>query len=324
MVGMRYPCSVAVAADGSIFVLSRGMPTTKDPPSHEGRKIGKWTLDGVRVGDCARIEFRWPAGLAIAADGNVYCSDEHDNFVAAYSPDGPFYAFPDYNPDGEHLCKWGETGSDPGRLDGPSGLAFDPEDNLYVVDSRNHRVQKFAKEGRYLTGWGGPGNGDGQFDRPWGITVDREGYVYVADWGNDRVQKLAPDGGFIMSFGSDPEAGADLSHPADVAVDSDGDVYVTDWGNRRVQIYEPDGEIVGALRGNATDPSDRPIHDAFRDDTTRKAYARVEHGPLLGGSTGPSASSSTRRIASTSTDSRRGRLQVYSKERDFIDAPAEA
>ena len=324
MVGLRYPASVAVAGDGSIFVLSRGMPTYAGEGASEGGKLGKWSMDGLRIGDFARMEFAWPVGMAIAGDGNVFCSDESENFVAAYSADGPFYDFPEYNPDGEYRLKWGETGSAAGQFDGPAGLAFDGEDNLYVVDSRNHRIQKFTKDGRYLDGWGGHGSGDGQFAKPWGITVDREGNVFVADWGNSRVQKLSPDGEFLMSFGSDHESGGDLDHPADVAVDGDGDVYVADWGNKRVQIYEPDGEIIGALHGNATDVFDRLVQDQFQlNEETRKAHVRVEGGTLLGRFNRPVAlavdSDDTLYVA----DSRRCRVQIYSKENGFIDAAAD-
>ena len=325
MIGVRYPGSVAVADDGAIFVLSRGMPVDGESAAGQGCKIGKWTLEGARLGDFARNEFTWPAGIAIAADDTIYCSDEHDNFVAAYSPDGPFYPFPDFNPDGEHLSKWGETGSAPGRLNGPSGIAFDPQDELYVADARNNRVQKFTKDGGYLTGWGSRGNGPGQFDRPWGMTVDRDGYVYVADWGNDRVQKLSPEGDFVMSFGSDPDSGGDLNHPSGVAVDSDGDVYVTDWGNKRVQIYEPDGEIIGALYGNAIDPYKGLVEDLFQlTDNSRKADARIEHGPLLGRFDRPVGIAVDRHDRVYVADSRRCRVQVYSKDTGYIDAPAEA
>ncbi|CAF3938807.1 unnamed protein product, partial [Rotaria sp. Silwood1] len=31
----------------------------------------------------------------------------------------------------------------PNQLNGPMGLSFDDEGNLYVADSFNHRVQKF-------------------------------------------------------------------------------------------------------------------------------------------------------------------------------------
>ena len=88
----------------------------------------------------------------------------------------------------------------PVQLNGPSGLAFDGDDDLYVVDSRTDHVHKFTKDGQLLMSWGGSGRGEGQFDRPWGIAISREGEVFVADWGNDRVQKFAPDGSFLMAF----------------------------------------------------------------------------------------------------------------------------
>ena len=323
MVGVRYPSSVAIAPDGHIFVVSRGMPTDK-PVSGEGPKIGKWRLDGTRVGDYARRELTWPAGIAVSADGNVFCSDEHDNFVAAFPPDGPFTPFPEFNPDGDHLFKWGEPGNGEGQLDGPSGIAFDHNDDLLVVDSRNNRVQKYAKDGSHLTGWGIGGAGEGEFDRPWGVCVDKDAYVYVADWGNHRVQKFSQDGEFVMTFGSDPDSGSDLEHPSDVAVDSDGDVYVTDWGNKRVQIYEPDGEIIGALHGNATDPHDRVNGEEFQlTAEALKAEARIDTGTLLGGFDRPTGIAIDGEDRVYVLESRRCRIQVYEKVSDYIDAPAD-
>ncbi|MEZ4662953.1 MAG: hypothetical protein R2911_35850 [Caldilineaceae bacterium] len=58
---------------------------------------------------------------------------------------------------GAFLRSWGEQGGDAGQLNGPAGIAFDADENIYVVDSLNHRVQKFTKEGQYLLGWGSYG-----------------------------------------------------------------------------------------------------------------------------------------------------------------------
>jgi hypothetical protein len=35
---------------------------------------------------------------------------------------------------------------------------------LYVVDSKNHRIQKFFTNGTFVKSWGTLGTGDGQFD----------------------------------------------------------------------------------------------------------------------------------------------------------------
>ena len=47
---------------------------------------------------------------------------------------------------GEFLAKWGEYGDGDGRLDRPSGIAFDADENIYVSDTLNHRIQKFTKD----------------------------------------------------------------------------------------------------------------------------------------------------------------------------------
>ena len=317
--GFFFPVAVALAPDDFIFVLSRGRGfETVGDGAEISRRIGKLTIDEDHIGDFARNEFTWPAGLAVAKDGNVYCSDEYENLIAVFDPDA-IIPFPEFDPDGERLSHWGETGSEEGQLNGPSGLAFDGEDNLYVVDSRNHRVQKFTKDGQFIMGWGTSGDGEGQFNLPWGITVDHKGDVYVADWGNNRVQKFSPDGRFLVSFGSSPEDGGDLDHPADVAVDSEGDVYVTDWGNSRVQIYDPDGDILTALHGDATKLSKAGEYVMGRDSESIKTLNRVGDvmTPLgrFGRTTGIAIDEQDRIII---TDSR-GRLQVYAKDKDYVE-----
>ena len=140
-------------------------------------------------------------------------------------------------------------------MNGPAGMAFDPDDNLYIADCNNNRVQKFTKDGKFLSQWGGPGNGDGEFNMPWGVCLDRDGNVYVADWRNDRVQKFSPSGDLLVKFEVSPTGVGSLKRPTDVAVDSEGDVYVTDWGNERVQVYAPDGTFITTLVGDAQEPS---------------------------------------------------------------------
>ena len=147
---------------------------------------------------------------------------------------------------------WGERGSAPGQFNGPAGIAIDPQDNIYIADQHNNRVQKFSADGEYISGWGEPGSGDGQFDLPWGIGLGADGAVYVCDWRNDRVQKFSADGEHMLSVGSSGDGDGQLNRPSGVAVDSDGLIYVADWGNERVQVFNPDGSHAETLRGQAT------------------------------------------------------------------------
>ena len=79
-------------------------------------------------------------------------------------------------------------------------MAVDAQDNLYVIDSGNSRVQKFDRDGKLLTMWGSHGEGDGQFMSrvsvvpPGEAAVDDTGNLYIADSGNHRIQKFDSHG----------------------------------------------------------------------------------------------------------------------------------
>ena len=316
--GFSFPIAIAVGSDGLIFVLSRGIGFPYIYPADIFMRIGKLTIDQVHIGDFARAGFTWPAGIAVSQDGNVYCSDEYENCIAIFDPDNTF-PFPQWNPDRDRVGQWGEADSEEGRLNGPNGLSFDSDDNLYVVDSRNDRVQKFTKEGGFLLGWGDSGTGEGQFNRPWGITIDHKGDVYVADWGNDRVQKFTPDGEYLMSFGSSQDEAGRLNHPADVAVDSDGDVYITDWGKGKVRIYEPDGDILATLHGDATELSKAGEYSFSRQtEVYTRALNRVKDLSQIGRFRRPTGIVVDQEDRIIVTD-HPGKLQVYTKDKDYVE-----
>jgi sugar lactone lactonase YvrE len=76
----------------------------------------------------------------------------------------------------------------------PSAIAIDPAGDLFVLDTGNHRLQKFASDGKYLATYGRQGQGPGEFYYPAWLAVDAGGYIYVSDPNNQRIQVLTPDG----------------------------------------------------------------------------------------------------------------------------------
>ncbi|HUU36729.1 MAG TPA: NHL repeat-containing protein [Candidatus Desulfaltia sp.] len=76
----------------------------------------------------------------------------------------------------------------------PSDVALDEDGNIYVLDSGNHRIQKFGPDGRYLATLGRKGQGPGEFVYPESIDIDDAGYIYVSDPRNQRIQVLTPEG----------------------------------------------------------------------------------------------------------------------------------
>ena len=88
--------------------------------------LRKWGMRGGGDG-----EFRWPQGLGIDNEGNVYVSDRGNDRIQVFDPHGRF------------LRKWGSTGSGDGEFRWPQGLGIDSEGNVYVSDQGNHRILVF-------------------------------------------------------------------------------------------------------------------------------------------------------------------------------------
>ena len=145
----------------------------------------------------------------------------------------------------------------------PWGICIDGQDNIYVADWGNNRVQKFAPTGELLVKFEGSSTGVGSLKGPSGVAVDSDGDVYVTDWGNHRVQIYAADGQYITALVGDAQepspwaqtyidANPDIikarrrtdlepewrfRRPVAVNVDADDRIIVLESYHHRLQIY---------------------------------------------------------------------------------------
>ncbi|MCX6038148.1 MAG: NHL repeat-containing protein, partial [Chloroflexi bacterium] len=184
-------------------------------------------------------QFNTPHGIAIAPDGTLYVADTNNNRIQHFSADGQF------------LNAWGSFG-DSTAGDAPSGtfnqpwaVAVSPDGEfVYVVDTWNHRIQKFTASGTPLIMWGTPlydptNNDPFGIWGPRGIAVDARGRVFVADTGNKRILVYDADGNFIMQIGSEGLSIGQFEEPVGLAFDPRGYLYVADTWNQRVQVFAP-------------------------------------------------------------------------------------
>jgi glucose/arabinose dehydrogenase len=143
---------------------------------------------------------------------------------------------------------WGSYGTIDGKFKYPRSVAVDAEGNVYLADTGNNRIQKFASNGAFVTKWGSYGKQDGNFNAPQGIAVDAEGNVYVADTGNSRVQKFSGNGTFVAAWGSYGSDDGQLKRPTDIAVDpSSGDLYLVDTLNNSIHRFSNNGTFIVTL-----------------------------------------------------------------------------
>lgn len=60
-------------------------------------------------------------------------------------------------------------------------VALDSENNIYILDSGNYRIQKFDTKGIYIQTIGKKGQGPGEFENPLSLYFDKEENLYVLD-----------------------------------------------------------------------------------------------------------------------------------------------
>ena len=88
--------------------------------------------------------FSQPTHAVVGRSGNVYVADGYGNSrVVKFSAQG------------EYLRTWGKKGSQKGELHTPHALALDSDENVYVADRSNDRIQVFDSEGKFWQVWTG-------------------------------------------------------------------------------------------------------------------------------------------------------------------------
>lgn len=166
-------------------------------------------------------------------------------------------------------------GSPVGSVKWPNGMTTDLNNNLYIADTGNHRIQKFPN-GNYsgATAFGVNGSGDGQFNSPTGIVFDSQNNIYVADSGNSRIQKLDVNGNYISKItGSTYLSPQTFSNNIrSIAIDPSDNLYIVDSGNHRVIKMNSGGSplvVLGGL-GSSTGKFNSPGGIAL--DSDRNIY----------------------------------------------------
>lgn len=123
-----------------------------------------------------------------------------------------------------------------GQFSKPRGIAADGKGNIYVADTANKRIQKFAGDGELLFSIDSGQAGSGELREPLGITVDRAGNIYVTDGTTNRLTKFGPNGKFIKEWeGPEPA----FYGPRDV-VAAGSHIFVLDQGHWRVVKFDPE------------------------------------------------------------------------------------
>ena len=188
-------------------------------------------------------QFRQVTDMAWDSAGNTYISDGYVNSRIAKA-----------DKDGVWLKSWGEPGAKPGQLNTPHSIAVDAQNNVYVADRGNRRIQVFDADGKFLrqitidvpapgdaraaiganptanTGTMAPG-------APWTlcITPGPNQVLYTSDAYPGRIYKLSLDGKVLGMLGKSGKQPGQFGWIHSIACPSENELYVAELLNWRVQ-----------------------------------------------------------------------------------------
>jgi DNA-binding beta-propeller fold protein YncE len=244
---MEHPNSVAVAADGSLYVMDAGHNRVVHF-SASGSWLGSFGEFGAGP---AQIYRGW--GLTLDLAGNILLNNIVSDDVGTQHE-----GIKQFSPDGRLIAELAPQDYDPTSPDAITAyrsysLNIDSQGRIYTADYDTNTVRVLDSHGQLLAQlFGETGSDDGQFNGVGDVVFDEQrGWLYVVDFLNQRVQQFTltfdasgvPTATFHAIIGEYGRGPGQLAYPQNIAVNPrTGDVYVSDLANRRVQVFDADGQ----------------------------------------------------------------------------------
>lgn len=155
------------------------------------------------------------------------------------------------------------------RLNFPTAVAVDPDGNLFIADTMNHRVRRVDAVTGVITTLAGTGqarfSGDGgpachaALNDPSALALDGKGRLFIADQSNNRVRVVDLNTGLIATFAGTGSAtydgdgaqaiSASLAGPSGLVV-RDGVLYIADTFNSRIRAVDLSTDLISTVMGD--------------------------------------------------------------------------
>lgn len=194
-----YPKGIAIDSKGNLFIT--------DCWNH---RIQKFSPDG-RIASCfgkygkKAGELNEPFGIAVDKDDWIYVVERCNHRVHVFDANSKAQGF--FGARGSVIEEEKAELYDipqkifyPHPFEFPTSILMGINGDIFVVDSGNHRIQRFTVSGKFLGTFGKRGDSMGEFQYPHGIAIDPLGNIFVSDFNNNRIQMLTYNGDFILSF----------------------------------------------------------------------------------------------------------------------------
>lgn len=204
----------------------------------------------------------------------------------------------------KYFCIQGGRGR---RLQSPTGVAVDVQDNIYVTDSKLGMILVYGPDGSFLRFIGGRHEEGGDYDTPNGIAIDRKaGRIYLSDTSQHYIFVLDLQGKVLERWGKrggDAVAPGLFKNPTAILISGD-QILVRDSNGCRVQTLDSRGNVRRQLRVSFKDCNRQRGPGGMATDSDGNIYVNRDDGSI-------SAFDSNRTLLHTfgPTGSRRGEFR---------------
>lgn len=184
------------------------------------------------------------------------------------------------SPDAYVPIVYAESFGDAGKLNRPTDVAVDGNNNIYICDAGNNRIVILDENMRLETviaEFKGEKGADDSFSSPSGIFVGDSGDIYVADTENERIVVFGNNYAFKRAIPrpSDAVFGDVTKYlPIRVSVDLLGRIFVLSQNTAGVIAMNQDGSFIGFI--GAQNVTKDPIKRLLMSFMTEEQLARLD------------------------------------------------
>ncbi len=136
------PAGLTIDTAGNVYVADQnGQTIRKISPTGSVTTLAGTGVGGAADGPGSSATFYEPVGMAMGSDGMVYMSDSAGQKIRRIASDGTVSSIA-----GQSVSSGTSDGAGSvARFNYPTGLAFDAQGNLFVVDAGNNRIRKLTR-----------------------------------------------------------------------------------------------------------------------------------------------------------------------------------
>ncbi len=222
------PVSLAVANDGMVWAID-GENYRIVKLDEIGNIVNRFGTKEKMLSDGGAGEFDAPVDIAISSKGLIFIADQDNHWIQVF------------NKDGIYINTIRQTLNKQRFLDEPSAIAFDPYDNLYVLDKSDNTIFIFSADGKPKGQINNKeGKSPGNLKDPTDLMANHHTVLVLDD---NRIKVYSHDGDYLYSMGGKGSDLGQFDKPIAISPKTDDTFTVSDSGNAKLQslttLYKP-------------------------------------------------------------------------------------